>query len=116
MIYVNNKLWVDVLSSLRESVREITESEEFEGLVSEQWQRQKGIIDQKGRWGYKDSFSWTRSKCYQGGTGGLSQGGDCFEVFETTPLLEIILYSHQVDILGDTIENCSVYLFPFIIE
>ena len=31
-----NKLRVDVLSSLRESVREITESEEFEGLVSEQ--------------------------------------------------------------------------------
>ena len=44
--------------------------------------------------------------------------GDCLKVETVLKYfkMEIIHNFHQVDILGDTIENCSVYLFPFIIE
>lgn len=75
MLATNCCIWIRTL--VRESVREIVESEEFAKSASEKT---------------KLHFSVE--------TGNKTEGGDC----------------EGLDILGDTIENSSVYLFPFIIE
>ena len=77
LIATNCCIWMRTL--VKESVREITESKEFDDLVSE---------DTKKR------FVWQHVNF----TG--TDGEEC----------------KKVDILGNTIENSSVYLFPFIIE
>ena len=75
LIATNCCIWIRTL--VKESVREITESVEFEDLVSKE----------------------TRQRF----------GGNNLTIDET-------LDCEKVDILGDTIENSAVYLFPFIIE
>jgi len=75
LLATNCCIWIRTL--VKESVREITESEEFEHLVSE---------ETKERFGHGNMTSKEKNDC------------------------------EKVDILGDTIENSSVYLFPFIIE
>jgi len=78
MLATNCCIWIRTL--VRESVREIVESEEFARSVSEETKKHYGVH--------------TRHNQTQA------------EIDECEGL----------DILGDTIENSSVYLFPFIIE
>ena len=77
LIATNCCIWIRTL--VKESVTEITESEEFDNLVSEET---------------KKRFLCQNSNLTD------TDGMNC----------------KKVDILGDTIKNSSVYLFPFIIE
>jgi len=76
LLATNCCIWIRTL--VRESMREIIESEEFSNSVSEETKR---------RFRVHSTHNSTQSDACQG-----------------------------LDILGDTIENSSVYLFPFIIE
>jgi len=77
LLATNCCIWIRTL--VRESMREIVESEEFAKSVSEETKKRFRI---------------------HSSTHNSSQADEC----------------QGLDILGDTIENSSVYLFPFIIE
>jgi len=85
LLATNCCIWIRTL--VRESVREIVESDEFMTSVSEQTRRHFRIHS-------------ARNSTSPHTTGTGQEADEC----------------EGLDILGDTIENSSIYLFPFLIE